>query len=90
MMVRPPALEGHSMANIKVAITLDEATLRRVDGLVRAARYRDRSQAIEAAVKAELGGLDRLATECAKLDPTEEKSLAEEGVLAGGGTWPTW
>ena len=64
------------MAKTKIAITLDESTLRRVDGLVRAARYRNRSQAIEAAVKAELGRLDRnrLAEECAKLDPAEENA----------------
>ena len=78
------------MANTKVAIMLDEATLRRIDRLVRAARYRNRSQAIEAAVRAWFGRLDRLATECAKLDPDEEKALAEEGLLAGGGTWPAW
>ena len=78
------------MANSKVAITLDEATLRRVDSLVRVARYRNRSQAIEAAVKAELGRVDRLARECAKLDPDEEKSLAEEGLPAEGATLPQY
>ncbi len=37
------------MAKTKVAVTLDSQTLRRVDRLVRDARYPNRSQAIEAA-----------------------------------------
>ena len=40
------------MAKTKVAGTLDSQTLRRVDRLVRDARYPNRSQAIEGAVAA--------------------------------------
>jgi Arc/MetJ-type ribon-helix-helix transcriptional regulator len=91
MMVRH-TFEAPAMARTKVAITLDEAILRRVDGLVRAARYRNRSQAIEAALKAELRRLDRnrLAEECAKLDPAEERALSEEGLSADGAAWPAY
>ena len=58
------------MAKTKVAVTLDSQTLRRVDRLVRDARYPNRSQAIEAAVAAQLERLEhrRLADECAKLE----------------------
>lgn len=72
------------MPKAKVAVTLDTLILRRVDRLVRDARYPNRSQAIEAAVAAQLDRLERrrLIDECAKLDPVEERTLAEEGVTA--------
>ena len=46
------------MAKTKVAVTLDTQTLRRVDRLVRDARYPNRSQAIEAAVAEQLARLE--------------------------------
>ena len=57
------------MAKTKVAVTLDSQTVRRVDRLVRDARYPNRSQAIEAAVAAQLERLEgrRLAEECGSL-----------------------
>jgi len=72
------------MPKAKVAVTLDVGTLRRVDRLVRDARYPNRSQAIEAAVAAQLDRLEgrRLIEECAKLDPAEERALSEEGLAA--------
>lgn len=76
------------MARSKVAITLEEKTLRRLDSLVRQEVFPNRSQAIQAAVDEEQARLDRnrLARECAKLDPAVEKALAEEGVseIVGG------
>jgi Arc/MetJ-type ribon-helix-helix transcriptional regulator len=71
-----------AMAKTKVAVTLDSQTLRRVDRLVRDARYPNRSRAIEAAVTAQLERLEhrRLADECAKLDPAAERAMAEEGL----------
>jgi Arc/MetJ-type ribon-helix-helix transcriptional regulator len=73
----------------KVAVTLDTRTLRRVDRLVRDARYPNRSRAIEAAVAEQLDRLDRrlLAEECAKLDPAAERSIAEEGLGSDAATW---
>lgn len=80
------------MAKTKVAVTLDTRTLQRVDRLVRDARYPNRSQAIEAAVTGQLDRLEhrRLAEECAKLDPTAEQALAEEGVGQDVSTWPEY
>lgn len=80
------------MPKAKVAVTLDTRMLRRVDRLVRDARYPNRSQAIEAAIAAQLDRLDRrrLAEECAKLDPAAERSLAEEGLGADMATWPEY
>ncbi len=80
------------MAKTKVAVTLDTDTLRRVDRLVRDAKYKNRSQAIEAAVAARLAWLERrrLAEECAKLDPAAERALAEEGFGADAAAWPEY
>ncbi len=68
------------MARSKVAISLDESTLNRLDKLVKKQVFPNRSQAIEEAVAEKLARLQRsrLAQECAKLDPAFEKALAEK------------
>ena len=70
------------MARAKVAISLDESTLDRLDRLVRKQVFPNRSQAIEEAVTEKLSRIEksRLAQECVKLDPAFEKALAEEGL----------
>ena len=80
------------MPKTKVAVTLDTETLRRVDRLVRDARYPNRSQAIEAAVAEQLERLERrrLTEECAKLDAPAEQALAEEGFAADTAAWPEY
>ncbi len=80
------------MAKTKVAVTLDTQTVRRVDRLVRDARYPNRSQAIEAAVAAQLERLAgrRLSEECAKLDPAAERAIAEEGLGTDAAAWPEY
>ena len=74
------------MARAKVAISLDESTLDRLDKLVRKRVFPNRSQAIEEAVAEKLSRIEksRLAQECAKLDPAFEKALAEEGSPTEG------
>jgi metal-responsive CopG/Arc/MetJ family transcriptional regulator len=78
------------MKTTKVAITIDETLLERLDRLVAARRFPSRSRAIQLAVKAQLDRLDRtrLARECAKLDPSEEQSLAEVGADYDLESWP--
>ena len=80
------------MAKSKVAISLDESTLTRLDRLVRKKVFPNRSRAIEEAVKEKLARLEksRLAQECAKLDPTFEKALAEEGLSEDLAEWPDY
>ncbi len=70
------------MPRAKVAISLDEATLERLDKLVEKAAFPNRSQAIQEAVEEKLRRLElgRLAREYAKLAPVFEKTLAEEGL----------
>jgi metal-responsive CopG/Arc/MetJ family transcriptional regulator len=76
----------------KIAITLDRETLRRLDQLVAQRRVPNRSRAIQEAVEEHLDRLERgrLARECAKLDPAEERGLAEEGLSAELETWPEY
>ena len=67
----------------KVLLTLEPETVRRIDSLVEQRSFRDRSHAVEAALREKLDRLSvgRLARECAKLDPLEEKAFAEEGLV---------
>lgn len=67
----------------KVAITVNQNTLDRVDQLVSQHIFHSRSRAFEEALEEKLKRLDksRLTRECAKLDPAFEKSLAEEGLF---------
>ncbi len=80
------------MAQAKVAITLNEHLLVRLDHLVREQVFASRSQAIQEAVREKLERLTqgRLARECAKLDPEFEQRLAEEGLSAEVETWPEY
>jgi metal-responsive CopG/Arc/MetJ family transcriptional regulator len=80
------------MGRSKVAISLDEQVLNRLDHLVKKAVFQNRSQAIQVAVQEKLERLERsrLARECARLDPDFEKSLAEEGLSEELSGWPEY
>ena len=80
------------MPKTKVAISIDATLINRLDRLVRANRFPNRSAAIEAALAEKLERLDRLrlARECAKLDPHHERALAEEGLAADVSAWPEY
>lgn len=80
------------MATRKVAITMEARLLEQLDRMVRAGVFPNRSQAIQAAVAEKLERLtgDRLATECAKLDPAFEQAMAGEGLPGDVGAWPVW
>jgi metal-responsive CopG/Arc/MetJ family transcriptional regulator len=80
------------MAKSKVAISLEESTLVRLDQLEKKQVFSNRSQAIEEAVAEKLARFEksRLAQECAKLDPAFEKALAEEGLSEDSAEWPEY
>jgi metal-responsive CopG/Arc/MetJ family transcriptional regulator len=80
------------MPKMKVAVTLRAELVERVDELVVQQRFRNRSQAIEAALAEKLQrlGRNRLAVECSRLDRKEEKALAEEGLTGSLETWPEY
>jgi Arc/MetJ-type ribon-helix-helix transcriptional regulator len=78
------------MLRVKVAITLDEKTVKEVDRWVREGRYPNRSRAVQAALD-ELRRRQRrsrLAAEAAKLNLAEERRIAEEGL--GDEAWPEY
>ena len=76
----------------KIAVSLDQKVVHRLDGLVRKGLFPNRSKAIQAALENQLSRLDRsrLALECAKLDPRKERELAEEGMGHEVEQWPEY
>ncbi|MEO8804331.1 MAG: ribbon-helix-helix domain-containing protein [Rudaea sp.] len=80
------------MSSVKVAITIDQDSLQRVDRLVAQHVFPSRSRAIADAVAEKLARMDRgrLAAECAKLDPKTEQSLADEGLGQELAAWPQY
>jgi Arc/MetJ-type ribon-helix-helix transcriptional regulator len=80
------------MPRSKVAITMEESTLHRLDVLVRQRVFPSRSQAIQSAVEEKSQRMDRrrLAEERANRDPAFEKPLAEEGLSEDLRQWPEY
>lgn len=80
------------MAKAKIAITLEEELVARLDALVAADRFASRSGAVAAAVEEKLSRIDRgrLARECAKLDKAFEQKLADEGLSGDLAEWPEY
>jgi len=80
------------MATSKIAITIDQNLLHRLDYLVKSQRFKNRSRAIQEAVAEKLARIERsrLAQECAKLDPKFEQEIAEEGFAAEMNEWPEY
>ncbi|MDQ1352122.1 MAG: hypothetical protein QG657_2428 [Acidobacteriota bacterium] len=70
------------MSTAKIAISIDSRLLERIDDMVRGKIFTNRSKAIQEAVKETIEKLDknRLARECAKLDPAFEQVMADEGL----------
>lgn len=80
------------MRSAKIAITVEASLLQRLDLLVAGEQFPNRSKAIQEAIREKLDRLDRsrLAREAAKLDPSEERMLADEGLAGGEDEWPEY
>ena len=80
------------MPAAKIAVTIDRELLDRLDHLVAQRRFPNRSRAVQEALRDKLDRLEhtRLARECAKLDPTAEQHLAEEGLAEDAAQWPAY
>ena len=80
------------MTTSKIAITIDDNTLKQLDVLVKSKLFPNRSRAIQEAIMEKLMRLEkrRLVQECAKLDPNFEQSLAEEGLSSELEEWPAY
>ena len=77
------------MNSAKIAVTIDQDLLTRLDRLVKERRFPNRSRAVQEALRDKLERLERsrLARECAKLDPHFEQQLAE-GLAEDLEQWP--
>jgi len=80
------------MRRVKIAITLDAEVLGEIDRLVGSKCFPNRSRAIQEAVTEKLERMtrSRLARECAGLDPSFERAMAEEGMSEELGRWPEY
>ena len=80
------------MAASKIAISIEESVLKRLDHLVKTSIFPSRSKAIQQAVEEKLIRLDRsrLAQECSKLDSKYEQQIAEEGMGMELDEWPEY
>jgi len=80
------------MNTAKIAITIREDVLEKLDRLVQSKVFPNRSKAVQQAVEEKLAriGRGRLARECAKLDPKFEQALAEEGLSGEIDEWPKY
>jgi metal-responsive CopG/Arc/MetJ family transcriptional regulator len=80
------------MTASKIAITIDDNTLKQLDILVKSKKFPNRSRAIQEAIAEKLTRLEkrRLAQECSKLDPKFEQSLADEGLSSELDEWPAY
>ena len=77
------------MGKAKIAITIEEELLKKLDDLVKSDAFPNRSRAIQDAVAEKLARIERtrLARECSKLDPAYEQALAEESMAAEPDEW---
>lgn len=80
------------MSTAKIAITIEENLLGKLDRLVKAHVFPNRSKAIQEAVSDKLARMDhrRLAQECSRLDKSFEQAMAEEGLNSEIDSWPEY
>lgn len=80
------------MPTAKIAISMDREMVQHLDRLVAQGVFPSRSRAIQQAVQERLMRIsrDRLAYECAKLDPKFESQMAEEGLGSEVELWPEY
>ena len=80
------------MPTSKIAISLDTKILKTVDQLVEKKLFSSRSRAISDALREKIAhmGRNRLAQECAKLDPKAEQTMADEGLSGELKNWPKY
>lgn len=79
------------MPTAKIAISIEPDALRELDSLVEQGVYPSRSRLIQTAVAEKLRKIrrTRLAEECAKLDPDDERAAAEEWMTSEA-PWPEY
>lgn len=73
------------MTTTRIAVTLEQELVRKLDRLVKTRVFPSRSKSIQIAIAEKLSRSNghRLAEECSKLDPKFEQTLAKEGLVGG-------
>lgn len=76
----------------KVAVSIDEKQLKKIDFYVKKHVFKSRSHAFQISISQTLQHLehDRLATECAKLDVHEEQEMADVELDEDLESWPKY
>ena len=80
------------MGTAKIAVSIDEELLQRLDEIVKSKRFTSRSRAIQSALKDSIDRItdEQFDREVVKFDPEYEKSLAEEGMFLVPDEWPEY
>ena len=80
------------MPKQKVAVTIEKDLIIKLDRMVSDGKFSSRSSAVEDAVIERLTKIERLrlAEESAKLDPSFEQALADEGLAGDLSEWPEY
>jgi len=80
------------MSTAKIAITIREDLLGKLDRLVKSKVFPNRSKVVQEAIEEKLSRMNRsrLARECAKLDPKFEQVMAEEAFSHEIDEWPRY
>lgn len=80
------------MSTVKVAISVDDKLIKKLDDFVKLHIFPNRSRAFQEAVKEKIDKIERkrLAKECQKLNPKDEQALADEYLSQDIAEWPEY
>ena len=80
------------MSMAKIAVSIDNKQLKKIDFYVKKKIFKNRSQAFQQSISQTLEHLehDRLAKECAKLDIHFEQEMADIGLDEDLESWPKY
>lgn len=80
------------MSMAKIAISIDNLQLKKIDHYVDQKIFKNRSQAFQLSIEQVLQHLEhsRLAAECSKLDVQFEQDLADVGLNEDLESWPKY
>ena len=78
------------MSVAKIAVSIDDQLLAKLDSFIAEKKFKTRSQAIQTAVQdtVERLGHKRLIHACMQLDAHAERALADEGITKDLEEWP--
>jgi len=83
---------GNSMSMAKIAVSIDDKQLKKIDFYVKKKVFKNRSQAFQLSIDQTLEHLEhsRLAQECEKLDVNFEQEMADIGLDEDLEAWPKY